>query len=128
MRQDTEILRVLDFTRLHALADETGLGVRGIAELFLDQMAEQLSDLRAAILAQSVHAVAQIAHRCAGSSMMAGMERLSRLLYELEHSPGDRLVDANDCAASVEREFAAVTTELEALVVAAKESGAAAES
>jgi hypothetical protein len=56
-----------------------------------------------------------MAHKCAGSSVLAGMERLSHLLRDLEHSPDDRLRDAAGCLASIEREFAAVMTELSAL-------------
>ena len=128
MNQSTDSLPVLDFARLHGLADETGMGLRGVAELFLDQMSEQLDDLRAAIRAQSVHAVSQVAHRCAGSSMLAGMARLSDLLHDLEHSAAERLGDPDGCVVSVEREFAAVMSELTALLAASSESGAAAES
>ena len=109
-------LRVLDVPRLQTLGEETGLGVRGVAALYLEQMDDQLGDLRTAIQARSAAAVAQMAHKCAGSSVLAGMERLSCLLRELEQSPDDRLLDAVGCMASVEREFAAVLSELTALV------------
>jgi hypothetical protein len=51
------------------------------------------------------------------------MERLSRLLRELEHSPVDRLSDSEGCLASVEREFAAVMTELSVLLAATTGEG-----
>jgi HPt (histidine-containing phosphotransfer) domain-containing protein len=121
-------LRVLDVTRLHALGDDTGLGVRGVAALFLDQMGGQLSELRTAIDHRSAAAVAQMAHKCAGSSVLAGMERLSRLLRELEHSPDEGLGHPDTCIASLEREFDAVMTELSALVAAPGDAAASLES
>jgi HPt (histidine-containing phosphotransfer) domain-containing protein len=108
-------LPVLDVPRLEMLGDETGLGVGGVAALYLEQMDGQLGDLRAAVQARSATTVARMAHKCAGSSVLAGMERLSHLLRDLEHSPNDRLRDAAGCLASIEREFAAVMTELSAL-------------
>jgi HPt (histidine-containing phosphotransfer) domain-containing protein len=108
-------LPVLDVPRLEMLGDETGLGVGGVAALYLEQMDGQLGDLRAAVQARSATTVARMAHKCAGSSVLAGMERLSHLLRDLEHSPDDRLRDAAGCLASIEREFAAVMTELLAL-------------
>jgi HPt (histidine-containing phosphotransfer) domain-containing protein len=108
-------LPVLDMPRLEMLGDETGLGVGGVAALYLEQMDGQLGDLRAAVQARSATTVARMAHKCAGSSVLAGMERLSHLLRDLEHSPDDRLRDAAGCLASIEREFAAVMTELSAL-------------
>jgi HPt (histidine-containing phosphotransfer) domain-containing protein len=111
-------LPVLDVPRLEMLGDETGLGVGGVAALYLEQMDGQLGDLRAAVQARSATTVAQMAHKCAGSSILAGMERLSHLLRDLEHSPHDRLRDAAGCLASIEREFAAVMTELSALLAA----------
>jgi HPt (histidine-containing phosphotransfer) domain-containing protein len=108
-------LPVLDVPRLEMLGDETGLGVGGVAALYLEQMDGQLGDLRAAVQARSATTVARMAHKCAGSSVLAGMERLSHLLRDLEHSPDDRLRDAAGCLASIEREFAAVMTELSAL-------------
>jgi HPt (histidine-containing phosphotransfer) domain-containing protein len=116
-------LRVLDAARLHTLGDETGLGVRGVAGLFLEQMAEQLDDLRSAINERAPVTLSETAHRCAGSSVLAGMERLSRLLRELEHSPMQGLSDAEGCQASVEREFAAVMNELSALLAATPGEG-----
>ena len=114
-------LRVLDVPRLQVLGEETGLGVRGVAALYLDQMDDQLGDLRTAIQALSAVSVAQMAHKCAGSSLLAGMERLSCLLHDLEHSPDEQLRDAGGCLASVEREFAAVRTELAALVAVSRD-------
>jgi HPt (histidine-containing phosphotransfer) domain-containing protein len=116
-------LRVLDVARLHTLGDETGLGMRGVAALFLEQMEDQLGDLRSAIHDRAPVTLSQTAHRCAGSSVLAGMERLSHLLRELEHSPADRLGDAAGCLASVEREFGAVMTELSELLAATPGEG-----
>jgi HPt (histidine-containing phosphotransfer) domain-containing protein len=121
--EKTGELRVLDVARLHTLGDETGLGVRGVAALFLEQMGDQLGDLRSAIHERAAATLSQTAHRCAGSSVLAGMERLSRLLRELEHSPVDRLSDATECVAAVEREFAAVMTELSAVLAATQGEG-----
>jgi HPt (histidine-containing phosphotransfer) domain-containing protein len=109
-------LRVLDPDRLHTLGEETGLGLRGVAELFVDQMGDQLAELRAAIDSGAPEAVSQMAHKCAGSAVLAGMERLTGLLRELEHSPEARLGDPARCVASLEREFGAVTGELSALL------------
>jgi HPt (histidine-containing phosphotransfer) domain-containing protein len=116
-------LRILDVARLHTLGDETGLGVRGVAALFLEQMAEQLVELRSAIHDRAPTTLSQTAHRCAGSSVMAGMERLSRLLRELEHSPVAGLSDAAGCEASVHREFAAVMTELSVVLATSQGEG-----
>ena len=116
-------LRVLDVARLHTLGEETGLGVRGVAALFLEQMGDQLDELRSAIHEGAPVTLAQTAHRCAGSSVMAGMERLSRLLRELEHSPVAGLNDAPGCEASVEREFAAVMTQLSAVLASTPGEG-----
>ena len=116
-------LQVLDVDRLHTLGEETGLGVRGVAVLFLEQMGEQLGDLRSAIHAGAPVPLSQTAHRCVGSSLLAGMERLSYLLRELEHSPVDRLSDATGSLAAVEREFGAVMTELSAVLAATHGEG-----
>ena len=118
-----EGLRIVDVTRLHMLGEETGLGIRGVAVLFLEQMEDQLADLRSAIHERAELTLAQTAHRCAGSSVLAGMERLSQLLRDLEHAPAEGLSDAVGCLASVEREFAAVTTELSALLAATPGEG-----
>jgi HPt (histidine-containing phosphotransfer) domain-containing protein len=118
-----EGLRIVDVARLHTLGEETGLGIRGVAALFLEQMEDQLAELRSAIHERAVLTLAQSAHRCAGSSVLAGMERLSRLLRELEHAPAEGLSDAEGCLASVEREFAAVTSELSALLAATPGEG-----
>lgn len=115
-------LRILDLARLQTLGDETGLGVRGVAALFLDQMDHQLGDLRAAIRDRSADHVARMAHKCAGSSVLAGMERLSRLLHDLEHSPDEGLGDAERLT-SLEREFEAVIARLTALVAAPDDEG-----
>lgn len=113
---DSGALRVLDPARLHTLGEETGLGVCGVASLFVEQMGHQLDELRAAIDERSPEAVSQMAHKSAGSSTLAGMERLSRLLRELEHAPAARLDDAAGCVAALEHEFGAVIRELSALL------------
>ncbi len=111
-------LRVLDLARLRTLGDETGLGLRGVAALFLDQMDEQLGDLRAALNHRSPDDLARMAHKCAGSSVLAGMERLSRLLHDLEHAPDEGLGNVERCLTSLESEFGAVIARLTALVAA----------
>jgi len=106
-------LRVIDLERLRTLGGETGLGTSGVAALFAEQMAFQLQDLYAAIQAGSEPAVAAVAHRCLGSSTLAGMERLSALLRALETAPAEALRDADGCTAAVERAFTDAMRELE---------------
>ena len=108
-------LPVIDLARLRTLGIETGLGTSGMAALFAEQMAYQLEDLYACIQAGSARSVSAVAHRCLGSSVLAGMEQLSTLLRSLETDPLGALRDTNACIAAVERAFSEAMAELQTL-------------
>lgn len=103
---DASDLRVIDLARLEKLGVETGLGTSGMAALFAEQMAYQLEDLYAAIQAGAVRSISAVAHRCLGSSSLAGMERLTALLRALETDPAGAVKDPEASLAAVGRAFA----------------------
>lgn len=108
-------LRVIDLSRLQTLGVETGLGTSGMAALFAEQMAFQLEDLYAAIQAGAARSISTVAHRCLGSSGLAGMERLTALLRTLETDPAGALRDPAASMAAVERAFTDAMRELQTL-------------
>jgi HPt (histidine-containing phosphotransfer) domain-containing protein len=103
---------IIDAAKLEVLANDTGLGIPGIAALFAEQMAYQLIDLQAALEGASEPALVEIAHRCVGSSAAGGMEQLTHLLRWIEQHPAKALEDPDAASADVERAFNAVLGEL----------------
>src|SRR5204863_10033968 len=71
--------RLLEFT------DGSAENLRELVTLYLNQTAEQMEQLEAAVAAGDAPEVRRLAHSCAGASSTCGMRRLLPLLRELEH-------------------------------------------
>ena len=74
----------VDLERLAEFSDGTEEGLRTLVRIFLEDIAETLTDLRDAVRRQSPADVRALAHRAAGSSGACGAAGLAQLLEELE--------------------------------------------
>jgi HPt (histidine-containing phosphotransfer) domain-containing protein len=85
-----------------------------VALLFLADVPIHLSALSAAIAADSVESVGQIAHRLRGGALEMGALRMAPLCAAIEHAArAGSLEHAAARAASLDREFAAARAALE---------------
>ena len=98
-----EMERLLDFT------DGNLESLRELATLYLDQTAQQIEQLEAAVEAGSAKEVRRLAHSCAGASATCGVRRLAPLLRELERQGHEeKLTNAGEICKQVGREFECV--------------------
>ena len=101
--------RLLDFTD----GDQDNL--RELVVLYLDQTAQQLEQLEAAVQAGAVQEVRRLAHSCAGASATCGMRRLVPLLRELERQGFEgQLTNASQLSDQIGEEFERIRQFLEA--------------
>jgi HPt (histidine-containing phosphotransfer) domain-containing protein len=85
-----------------------------VAGLFLADVPIHLSALGAAITANNVESVREIAHRLRGSALEIGALRMAPLCAEIEHAAGTGSLDhAAAWADGLNREFAAAQSALE---------------
>jgi HPt (histidine-containing phosphotransfer) domain-containing protein len=80
-----EELGPVDLDRLHEFTDGNPESLRELATLYVNQTAEQLEQLDAAVAGGVASEVRRLAHSCAGASATCGMRRLAPLLRELEN-------------------------------------------
>jgi HPt (histidine-containing phosphotransfer) domain-containing protein len=89
-----------------------------VALLFLADVPIHLSALRAAIAADSVESVGQIAHRLRGGALEMGALRMAPLCAAIEHAArAGSLEHAAARADSLDREFAAARAALEQAIL-----------
>ena len=107
----------IDVRRLTEWANNEPQFVRELAELFVEQMTEQLALLRHAVQQKSAEEVQQIAHRCKGSSSTCGADRLASLLRDMEFAGRERRLDGSaERMVMIDREFERATEFLKNLL------------
>jgi HPt (histidine-containing phosphotransfer) domain-containing protein len=100
--------RLLDFT------DGNPENLRELATLYLNQTADQLEQLQAAVSAKASQDVRRLAHSCAGASATCGMRQIVPLLRELERQGFEgKLTDAPHLCQQVNDEFQRIRVFLE---------------
>jgi CheY-like chemotaxis protein/nitrogen-specific signal transduction histidine kinase len=105
----------VDMERLMDFTDGNMDNFRELVTLYLDQTAQQLEQLEAAVQARATQQVRQVAHSCAGASATCGMRRLVPLLRELERQGSEeKLNNAVEICEQINREFEIVRTLLTA--------------
>ena len=96
----------VDMSRLNEFTDGNPENLRELVTLYLQQTANQIEQLEAAIAANRPEDVRRLAHSCAGASATCGMRRLVPLLRELEQQGLEgRLTTAPELFRSVVAEF-----------------------
>jgi CheY-like chemotaxis protein/nitrogen-specific signal transduction histidine kinase len=105
----------VDMQRLLEFTDGSVENLRELVSLYLNQTAEQMEQLEAAIAAGEVTEVRRLAHSCAGASSTCGMRRLVPLLRELERQGMEgKLITASEICEEAGRQFAQIRAFLEA--------------
>jgi CheY-like chemotaxis protein/nitrogen-specific signal transduction histidine kinase len=105
----------VDMERLLEFTDGSAENLRELVTLYLEQTAEQMEQLDAAIAAGGAADVRRLAHSCAGASSTCGMRRLVPLLRELERQGVEgKLVTAGEICEEASREFTRIRAFLEA--------------
>jgi CheY-like chemotaxis protein/nitrogen-specific signal transduction histidine kinase len=106
-----DIERLLDFT------DGNDTHLRELVDLYLDQTAQQLDQLAAAVQARAAQDVRRVAHSCAGASATCGMRRLVPLLRELERQGfEEKLITAPKIYQDALKEFGHIRLFLESFL------------
>jgi len=96
----------VDMDRLLEFTDGSAENLMELATLFLDQTAEQLTQLGSAIKAGAPAEVRRLAHSCAGASATCGMRRLAPMLRELERQGHEgKLTTAEQVCREAGQEF-----------------------
>jgi CheY-like chemotaxis protein len=114
-RRSQEAAPPFDMERFINLTDGSAAGIRDLANLFLTQTAKEIEQLSAAIQAGKPEETRRLAHSCAGASGTCGMDRLARLLRELEQQAGrGDLTNAVELEQGIKAEYAAVCRFFEA--------------
>jgi len=109
---------VLDVSVMAAIRSLGGPGepdvYTEVARLFLDDVPIHLSALSAAIAAERLESVSEIAHRLRGGALEMGALRMAPLCAAIEHAArAGSLEHAAARAESLDREFAATREALE---------------
>jgi CheY-like chemotaxis protein/HPt (histidine-containing phosphotransfer) domain-containing protein len=103
-----EISRLLEFT------EGNPENLKELVTLYLKQTGDQITQLRAAIAANSPQEVRRLAHSCAGASATCGMRPMVSMLRELERQGLEsKLVRADELCERVTQEFERIRLFLE---------------
>lgn len=106
-------LPAVDLDRLHEFSEGDPNNLTELVALYLNQTAQQLKELQAAIQADDAAGVRRLAHSCAGASATCGMKRITPLLRALEQQgEEERLTDAAARFTQVQTEFELIRTVL----------------
>jgi CheY-like chemotaxis protein len=104
----------VDMERLHEFSDGSPENLRELVTLYLNQTAEQMEQLWAAVNQGRAADVRRLAHSCAGASATCGMRRLVPLLRELERQGMEaRLTNAVEVCGAAKSEFERIRDFLE---------------
>jgi len=96
----------VDLVWLKECTDDDLDAMKAMVELYLARTTTQLSELDAAIAADSASDVRRIAHACVGSSGTCGMNGMSQIFKRLEKmGASGKLIDAAPIAAEARAEF-----------------------
>jgi CheY-like chemotaxis protein/HPt (histidine-containing phosphotransfer) domain-containing protein len=105
----------VDMSRLVDFTDGDQANLRELVTLYLEQTAQQVEQLEAAVQAGAAQDVRRLAHSCAGASATCGMRRLVPLLRELERQGFEgQLTNATQLSREVHEEFERVHQFLDA--------------
>ncbi len=105
----------VDMSRLLDFTDGDPENLRELVTLYLNQTAQQLEQLGAAVRAGTAQEVRRLAHSCAGASATCGMRRLVPLLRELERQGFEgQLTSAAELSRQASEEFNRIRQFLEA--------------
>jgi two-component system sensor histidine kinase/response regulator len=114
-----------DFAQLRQITKGNVALLRRLAELYVNQTAEQLAMLRAALSERSAADIQRIAHRCTGSSGTVGMIAMANLFEKLEQAgKNGQLNVAEQLTADIESAFVGVRASVKALASSPASSGA----
>lgn len=103
---DSDSEAPVDMERLQEFSDGSPDNLRELVTLYLNQTAEQLDQLQAAVAAGLPAEVRRVAHSCAGASATCGMRRLVPLLRDLEHQGmAGQLTNAAELCQKAHSEF-----------------------
>ncbi len=104
----------VDMERLNDFTDGDPDSFRELANLYINQTSEQLTQLEEAVRKGSAADVRRLAHSCAGASATCGMRRIVPLLRDLEKEGYDeKLVHSATLCQKALEEFQAIRTFLE---------------
>ena len=99
--------------------------LRRLAELYVNQTAEQLALLKNALSERSAADVQRIGHRCTGSSGTIGMIAMANLFEKLEHAgKNGQMQVAEQLTTEIESAFVGVRASVKALAAAPSEAKA----
>jgi two-component system sensor histidine kinase/response regulator len=106
----------VDFAQLRQITKGNVALLRRLAELYVNQTAEQLALLKTALAERSSSDVQRIGHRCTGSSGTIGMIAMANLFEKLEHAgQSGQLGVAEQLTAEIESAFVGVRASVKAL-------------
>ncbi len=109
----------VDFAQLRQITKGNTALLRRLAELYVNQTAEQLAMLRTALSERSTVDIQRIAHRCTGSSGTIGMTAMANLFEKLEHAgKAGQLTVAEQLASDIESAFVGVRASVKSLAAA----------
>ncbi len=109
----------VDFSQLRQITKGNVALLRRLAELYVNQTAEQLALLKTALSERSATDVQRIGHRCTGSSGTIGMIAMANLFEKLEHAgQSGQLGVAEKLTAEIESAFVGVRASVKALAAA----------
>jgi signal transduction histidine kinase/DNA-binding response OmpR family regulator len=109
----------VDFAQLRQITKGNVALLRRLAELYVNQTAEQLAMLRTALSERSAADIQRIAHRCTGSSGTIGMTAMANLFEKLEHAgKNGQLNIAEQLASDIESAFVGVRASVKSLAAA----------
>jgi len=97
----------IDLERLREFSDGTEDGLRTLIRIFLEDIAQMIGELRAAVTGGDAAEIRLLAHRSAGSSSACGAPGLSALLGDLEEAALSGRMDGRA------GQMAAIDTELD---------------
>jgi HPt (histidine-containing phosphotransfer) domain-containing protein len=96
----------VDMDWLQECTDGDADALKSMVDLYLSRTAMLITELDAAVAAQSAAEIRRIAHACAGSSGTCGMAAMAPLFRQLEKmGTANQLENAAAVAADVRREF-----------------------
>jgi CheY-like chemotaxis protein/HPt (histidine-containing phosphotransfer) domain-containing protein len=110
----------VDMERLLEFAGGDAAGLRDLAQLYLQQTAEQIERIKSAIESGSADSVRRLAHTCVGSSATCGMNTIVTPLRELERlGQQQQLAGADALLRQIQREYQRIKDRLKPHIGAA---------
>jgi PAS domain S-box-containing protein len=100
----------VNLKQLRAIAGQDEQEVRQLVDLYLQQTAVAIAELKVAVASGSAREVERLAHSCAGASLNCGMVGMARLFQRLERSAHEgRVADGDRWCIAIREAFEAIT-------------------